>query len=169
MGQTSFKQLQNEKESLIEENKSTTQSLKQKHQDEIRTLSEQNQRLQTQVNNAQNAFSDFKENSGTEINALTEQITSLETKLLELEKPTEKFRELEATKICLESEVEDIRNKHKIETEARVRAEMNASKMGEELTLTKSELETCQSRLKEAVCEFTNVKKMSEKRKTMLD
>jgi len=165
--QGSFVQLQNELELNIDENKDALETLANKHGKETEILNEKIQRLQTQVNNAQMALAELKEKSTQEITSLKQQLLATNAQLLET--PTEKLQELEATKICLQSEADELKSKYQSEYEARIKVEKTASDTLDELNMTKGLLDQNMVALNEAREQLASLEKKSEKRKELLD
>lgn len=165
--QGSFVQLQNELELNIDENKDALETLANKHGNETEILNEKIQRLQTQVNNAQMALAELKEKSTHEITSLKQQLLATNAQLLET--PTEKLQELEATKICLQSEADELKSKYQSENEARIKMEKMASDTLDELNMTKGLLDQNMVALNEGREQIASLEKKSEKRKELLD
>merc|ERR1712013_653996 len=96
--QTTLKEVQLEKDSIIDEYERKARESEKESVNQITNIREQNQRLQTQVNNSQASLSEVKENFSKEVETLNEKIRNLEETCQKFSE--ENFRELDAKNMC---------------------------------------------------------------------
>lgn len=165
--QTTLKEVQLEKETVIIDYEKRIEENEKKQSEQLQNILEQNQRLQTQINNSQASLSEVKENFSREANSLNEQIRKLEETC---EKFSEQdFKELEAKNMCLKNELE----KAEIEKE---KISINFEKLKIDFEKLSIDFTIQNSRSEEAIKlndnlseELDALKKVSEKRKLLID
>lgn len=165
--QTTLKEVQLEKETLIEEYNNRIKESEIENTNQLTIIKEQNQRLQTQLNNNQASLSELKENSSKEVEALKEKIRKLEEICEEFSE--ENFRELDAKNMCLKNEVEKIQiEKEKISIDFE-KLKIDFEKLSIDYTIQNSKTEEANNLNNNLSQELETLKKVSEKRKLLID
>jgi len=165
--QTTLKDVQSEKEKLMETHELKTEEINQKHLEQVKNISDQNQRLQTQINNSQASLSEVKENFLRETCSLNEQIKTLEDTCKKFSE--EDFKELDAKNMCLKNEVEKVEIKKERISINLEKLKLDFEKLSIDYTIYKSEAEK-KTKLNDTLSEeLETLKKVSEKRKLLID
>eukprot|EP00092_Neocalanus_flemingeri_P031075 GFUD01033755.1.p1 GENE.GFUD01033755.1~~GFUD01033755.1.p1 ORF type:complete len:808 (+),score=275.25 GFUD01033755.1:59-2482(+) len=165
--QTTLKEVQSEKEKLIETYDLKIEENEKKCSEQIRKTTDLNQRLQTQINNSQGTLSEVKENFARQTDSLNEKIKILEVTCQKYSE--EDFKELDAKNMCLKNELERMEiEKERISINFE-KLKIDFEKLSIDFTINKSiaeEAQNCNSNLSE---ELDALKKVSEKRKLLID
>jgi len=165
--QTTLKEVQLEKDTIIEEYERKTKESEKENTNQITSIREQNQRLQTQVNNSQATLSEVKENFAKEVEALNEKIKTLDETCQRFSE--ENFRELNAKNMCLRNEVEKMEiEKEKISIDFE-KLKIDFEKLSIDYTIQNSKCEEYINLNGNLSEELDTLKKVSEKRKHLID
>jgi len=165
--QTTLKEVQLEKDSIIEEYERKARESEKESSNQITNIREQNQRLQTQVNNSQASLSEVKENFSKEVETLNEKIRNLDETCQKFSE--ENFRELDAKNMCLKNEVEKMEiEKEKISIDFE-KLKIDFEKLSIDYTIQNSKAEEAINMNGNLSEELEALKKVSEKRKHLID
>jgi len=165
--QTTLKEVQLEKDSIIDEYERKARESEKESVNQITNIREQNQRLQTQVNNSQASLSEVKENFSKEVETLNEKIRNLDETCQKFSE--ENFRELDAKNMCLKNEVEKMEiEKEKISIDFE-KLKIDFEKLSIDYTIQNSKAEEAINMNGNLSEELEALKKVSEKRKHLID
>jgi len=165
--QATLKEVQLEKETLINEFKSRSEEKEKKFAEESKQLEDQNQRLQTQLNKSQTNYSEMKEQFTNDSNVLKNKIENLEIICVKFSE--DNFKELEAKNMCLQNEVEKVEiEKEKISLSLE-KLNIDFEKLSIDYTILKSTAEESAKSNESLTAELEALKKISEKRKLLID
>jgi len=165
--QSTLKEVQTEKETLIKDYERKIEETEKKQSENVTNIMEQNQRLQTQINNSQASLSEVKENFSREEYSLKEKIRNLEETCQRFSE--EDFKELDAKNMCLKNELEKVEIEKERVSINFEKLKIDFEKLSIDYTIHKSKAEEAVKLNDNLVEELDTLKKVSEKRKLLID